>query len=181
MTGAEPTRRRVLVIDDDDVMLDSCRRILQSSGYDVEVERDGIRGRERAIEGGYDLVLVDMMLPGLDGLDLIAAVRERRSDVELVVVTGYATVATAVTAVKRGAFDFLPALSTPEELRARAAAAIGRLDERDRARAHVFHGPGTIGDSPQMAHVHALVNQVAPTEATVLIVGESGTGKELLA
>jgi DNA-binding NtrC family response regulator len=174
----------VLVIDDDEVMLESCRRILQKSGYEVDVEADGLRGRDRAVEGGYDLVLVDMRLSNIDGLDLIAAVRERRSDVEMIVVTGYSTVGTAVHAVKLGAFDYLPKPFTPDELRAQVAAALEHLEQRATERAADAAGAdarGMIGDSPLMAEVHALVRRVGASDATVLIVGESGTGKELLA
>jgi len=174
---------RVLVIDDDDVVLVSCRRILEAAGYEVDTEREGLRGRERALQGGHDLILVDMRMPEIDGLDLLAAVRERRSDVELIVITGYSAIDTAVKAVKLGAFDYLPKPFTPEELRTRAAAAVESLRQRKaevapprRARA-----PGMIGDSQAMAEVYALASRVAPTDATVLIVGESGTGKELLA
>ncbi|HSL22541.1 MAG TPA: sigma-54 dependent transcriptional regulator [Vicinamibacterales bacterium] len=184
MPDDPPVRRRVLVIDDDEVMLESCRRILASSGYDVDTEAAGLRGRDRAIEGSYDLVLVDMRLPDIDGLDLIAAVRESRSDVELIIVTGYSTVSTAVQAVKLGAFDYLPKPFTPDELRTRANAAIARLEQRskqDANAARTARSRGIIGDSPQMAAIHALVGRVGPTDATVLIVGDSGTGKELLA
>jgi DNA-binding NtrC family response regulator len=177
-------RRRVLVIDDDEVMLDSCRRILQGSGYDVDTESSGARGRARAIAGGYDLVLVDMRLPDMDGLDLIGDVREQRSDVELIVVTGYATVGTAVQAGRRGAFDYLSKPFTPDELRGRAAAAVARLMERegsDPSGVEQVEINGMIGSSAAMAEVHALVRRVGPTDTTVLIVGESGTGKELLA
>ena len=177
-------RRRVLVIDDDEVMLDSCRRILQSSGYDVDIEATGLSGRDRAIEGDYDLVLVDMRLPDMDGVQLIAAVRERRTDLELIVITGYSTVGTAVQAVKLGAFDYLPKPFTPDELRSRADAAMARLEQREKEGSDAAAGArsqGMIGDSPQMAAIHTLVSRVGPSDATVLIVGESGTGKELLA
>ena len=182
-------RPRVLVIDDDDVMRDSCRRILQSDGFEVDVESEGLRGRDRAIQRGdaqadrraYDLVLVDLRLPDIDGLDLVAAVREQRADVELIVITGHASLDSAVKAVKLGAFDYLAKPFTPEELRARAAAAVARIAERESSRPGPGHGPRMIGESRAMLEVHALVNRVAPTDATVLIVGESGTGKELLA
>jgi DNA-binding NtrC family response regulator len=170
---------RVLVIDDDAIILESCRRILSASGCDVEVEAEGIRGRQRALEGGYDLVLVDLRLPDLDGLDLVAAVRERRADVELIVITGYSSLDSAVQAGRLGACDYLAKPFTPDELRARAGAALARLQRR--APLPVVAIPGMIGDSQAMRDLHALVARVAPTDATVLITGESGTGKELLA
>ncbi len=183
MTADPPIHPRVLVIDDDEVILVACRRILEGSGYDVETESDGIRGRERALHGGYDLILVDMRMPEIDGIDIVAAVRERRSDVELIVITGHSTVDTAVAAVKRGAYDYLPKPFTPEELRTRAAAAVEELRTRKAALqpARRPRAPGMIGDSQAMAEVYALVSRVAPTDSTVLILGESGTGKELLA
>jgi DNA-binding NtrC family response regulator len=178
MTSATPAR--VLVIDDDEVMLDACRRILGAAGFEVDVESEGLRGRTRALDIAYDLVLVDLRLPDVDGLDLLAAVRERQPDVELMVITGYSSIDSAVQAGRLGAFDYLPKPFTPDELRTRACAAV----ERRRARA-VQQPPvgatGMIGNSRAMQDVHALVARVAPTDATVLITGESGTGKELLA
>jgi DNA-binding NtrC family response regulator len=173
------TAARVLVIDDDEVMLDACRRILGAAGFEVDVEAEGVRGRERALGGAYDLVLVDLRLPDADGLDLLAAVRERQADVELMVITGYSSLDSAVQAGRLGAFDYLPKPFTPEELRTRALAAVER--RRARAIAPPPVSAGMIGDSQAMQDVHALVARVAPTDATVLITGESGTGKELLA
>jgi len=175
---------RILVIDDDEVMLQSCQRILERQGYHVETEQDGIQGRERALRGHYDLVLLDMRMPEIDGLEVLVAIRERRSDLEVIVITGYSTIESAVKAVKLGAFDYLPKPFTPDELRTRAAAALESLRRR-RADTGVATSAAParrmIGDSPAMAEVHALVGRVAQTDATVLIVGESGTGKELVA
>ncbi len=171
---------RVLVIDDDDVILESCRRALETIGCSVDVERAGLPGRDRAIHGDYQLVLVDRRLPDADGLDLVAAIREQRADLELVVITAYSSVDSAVRAVKLGAFDYLPKPFTPDELRTCATAALERLRARSVPPASNA-APAMIGDSPAMQQVHALVKHVAPSDATVLIVGESGTGKELLA
>jgi two-component system, NtrC family, response regulator PilR len=173
------TSARVLVIDDDEVMLDACRRILRPAGFEVDVESEGLPGRARALETDYDLVLVDLRLPDVDGLDLLAALRERQPDAELMVITGHSSLDSALQAGRLGAVDYLPKPFTPDELRARALAAV----ERRRARA--VHpsaaAAGMIGASQAMQDVHALVARVAPTDATVLITGESGTGKELLA
>ena len=175
------TRPRVLVIDDDEVMLESCRRILQTEGVDVDVEREGLAGRDRAAQGPYALVVVDMRLPDIDGLDLVAAVREQRNDVEFIVITGHSSIDSAVKAVKLGAFDYLAKPFTPDELRARAHAALARLHPAPVRPGVARPGPQMIGESAAMQEVHALVSRVAPTDATILIVGESGTGKELLA
>jgi DNA-binding NtrC family response regulator len=171
---------RALVIDDDEVMLESCRRILLTAGFAVDVETEGIRGRQRALDGRFDLVLVDVRLPDLDGLDLVATLHERRGDVELLVISGYASIPSAVRAVQLGACDYLPKPFTPDELRERALAALERRRARIGTPRH-RGGMAMIGDSQPMQEVHALVARVAPSDATVLIVGESGTGKELLA
>jgi DNA-binding NtrC family response regulator len=174
---------RVLVIDDEEVMLESCRRILTRRGYVVDTEPDGLRGRDLALHGDYDLVILDVRLPQIDGLDLLADVRKHRTDFEFVVITGYSTIETAVKAVKLGAFDYLPKPFTPDELRARVDAALACLSERRARQAPASGAVGQrlIGDSEAMARVRALIAQVAPTDATVLLVGESGTGKELAA
>jgi len=174
---------RVLVIDDEEVMLESCRRILERRGFSVDTEADGLRGRDRAMHGSYDLVLLDLRMPQIDGLEVLAEVRKRRTDLEVIIVTGYSTIDSAVRSVKLGAHDYLPKPFTPDELRAKVDAALAHLAERRALQAPVDAPSGRrlIGDSDEMARVHALITQVAPTDATVLIIGESGTGKELAA
>ena len=171
---------RVLVIDDEQVMLDSCRRILERQGLLVETTWDPFDGRDRAIQGDFDLVLLDLRMPDLDGMEILSMVRERRSDLEVIVITGHSTVEAAVAAVKLGAFDFLPKPFTPDELLQRVR---GALDHRAESRAKPVptHGPTMIGESPAMAQVWELVAKVAPTDATVLLLGETGTGKDLVA
>jgi DNA-binding NtrC family response regulator len=173
----------VLVIDDDEVMLDSCRRILERKGLVVETEADGLRGRERALQGGFDLVLLDVRMPQIDGLDLLSDIRGRRGDLEVIVITGYSTIDSAVKAVKLGAYDYLPKPFTPDELRARVDGALASLAARRGRPSDSPLGPGQflVGSSEPMARARALIAQVGPSDATVLITGESGTGKELAA
>jgi len=112
-----PTRGRVFVIDDDDIVLLSCRRILEKTGYEVETFSSGLKGIARIQEVRPELLLVDLKMPELDGLQVIERVRAVDPDVVIAVITGYATISTAVDAMKAGAYDFLPKPFTPDELR----------------------------------------------------------------
>jgi len=174
---------RVLVVDDDDVILESCRRILEHRGYLVDVASDPFSGRDRALRGGYDLVLLDVRMPQLSGLEILAELRERRTDLEVIVISGYAAVDDAVLAVKLGAFDYLPKPFTLDEFRGRIDAALAHL--RQRRAAPVVSAPRTsghlVGSSPAMAAVHETIARLAGGDQSVLISGESGTGKELAA
>jgi two-component system sensor histidine kinase/response regulator len=109
--------KRVFVIDDDDVMLLTCRRTLEKDGYDVETFGNGLDGIRRIEELQPQLLLVDLKMPELDGLQVIERVRNIGPDVVIAVITGYATISTAVEAMKAGAYDFLPKPFTPDELR----------------------------------------------------------------
>lgn len=115
-TSAPPSRR-VFVIDDDPVMLLSCRRILEKDGYEVETCSSGVEGIRRIEEVRPELLLVDLKMPELDGLQVIERVRAVDPDVVIAVITGYATIATAIDAMQAGAYDFLPKPFTPDELR----------------------------------------------------------------
>jgi DNA-binding NtrC family response regulator len=174
---------KVLVVDDEDIVLASCHEVLQRRGCEVDTERDPFDGRDRALCGKYDVVLLDVRMPGLDGLEILSSIRERRSDVEVIIMTGYSTVDLAVQSVKLGAFDYLSKPFTPEELTQRVGAAFAHLEESRRAAVPPpLPGEWTlIGDSEAMARVRALIARVAPSDATVLILGESGTGKEIVA
>jgi signal transduction histidine kinase len=114
---AAPETGRVFVIDDDDIMLLSCRRILEKAGYQVETFSSGLEGIKRIQQVRPELLLVDLKMPELDGLQVIERVRAVDSDVVIAVITGYATISTAVDAMKAGAYDFLPKPFTPDELR----------------------------------------------------------------
>jgi DNA-binding NtrC family response regulator len=170
------------VIDDEPIMLDACRRILERHGLTVDIEADPFAGRDRALAGAYELILVDLRMPDLSGLDILRSVREHRVDLEVIIITGYASIDTAVQAVKLGAFDYLPKPFTPDELRLRVDGALAQLRARRAlAAATPRPAPRLVGDSPVLHEVYALIDRVAPSDATVLIVGESGTGKELAA
>jgi DNA-binding NtrC family response regulator len=176
---------RVLVVDDEEIILRSCRKILERRGFEVTTEQNPFSGRDRALRGAYSVVLLDIRMPDLDGMEILARIREHRSDVEVIIITGYSTIEAAVKAMRLGAFDFVPKPFTPPELVSRVEAALeqlGRLNQEAAAR----QKDGArrwrmIGESQAMSRVLALIAKIAPSDATVLIMGESGTGKELAA
>lgn len=108
---------RILIIDDEEIVIDSCLSILEGAGYEIVTAPDGTAGLKQAQEAPPDLVLVDLMMPGISGFDVIEGMRGIDPTIVTIVITGYSTVETAVEAMKRGAFDFLPKPFTPDELR----------------------------------------------------------------
>ena len=176
------TETRILVVDDEEMMLDACRLVLERSRYQVDVERSPFEGRDRALRGDYDVLLLDLRMPGLDGLQILSMLREYRPALEVVVMSGYSTIETAVQAIKLGAFEFLPKPFTPDELVRRVDAAVEHARARQRhAAADPSKGSRLIGSSEAMQRVRSLIARVGAMDATVLVIGESGTGKELVA
>ncbi len=177
----------ILVIDDEETMRDSCRQALSREGNRVTVAEDGARGLAILEKKAFDLVILDLKMPGLSGMDVLKRIKEEDSEIVVVVITGYATVESAVEAVKSGAYDYIPKPFTPESLRmiVRRALEKRRLSvENVLLRTELARQPGrdvVIGQSAPMRDVERLVQQVAPTDSTVLINGETGTGKELIA
>jgi len=175
--------RKVLVIDDEKVALSACRAVLERHGFHVDTEQDPARGRARALGGSsYDLVLLDVRMPNLNGIEILSALRDRRSDLKVILITGYSTVTEAVKAVKLGAFDYLAKPFTPQELMERVKAALKNLDEH-RAGPLLPKPPMAqlIGDSERMVALRSTIARLATSDAAVLIVGQTGTGKELVA
>jgi two-component system response regulator HydG len=181
------TRIRVLVVDDDHAVREALSRTLEKIGYDVVVAEDGQAGLDRLRQGGIHIVLADLKMPKLSGNELLKAAKAIAPDVEVIVITGHGTVEEAVEAMKEGAYDFItkPFKRVQLEKTIRKAAEKQALVLQNRAlqeRLDELQGAGQIiGGSPAMLRTLELVNQVAPSTATVLIQGESGTGKELIA
>jgi len=180
-------RANILVIDDEAAMRDSCQQTLSRDGNRVEVAEDGSRGLSMLERESFDLVILDLKMPGLSGMDVLKKIKEGDPEAMVIVITGYATVESAVEAMKRGAYDFIPKPFTPDSLRAIVKRA---LDRRELALENVLlrgelkasFGPEVIiGQSKSMRKIEELVQKVGPTDTTVLISGESGTGKELVA
>ena len=180
----EPT---VLVADDESGVRESVGRVLRHEGFRVIAAEDGDAALAALREGGVDLLLADLRMPGLDGLELLRAAKLLTPEVEIVVLSGHGTVEEAVAAMKEGAYDFLTkpferaqlVRTVRQALEHRALLLKNRSLQR---RLDELVGAGEIiGESAAIRQVLALVNRVAPTAATVLIQGESGTGKELVA
>ncbi len=181
------TKKRMLVIDDDQVIRKGLKRILEQAGFEIADFASGHLAIEELQRQSYDLVITDLKMPGMSGLDVLKAINVLQPEVPIVLITGYATVETAVEAMKHGAVDFIPKPFTPKDLLEKIQLALERkvvlfddLYLRKELREH--HGfDQFVGESPEMQKVYRRVMQVAPTDSTVLIYGESGTGKELVA
>ena len=185
---AEPAavRQRVLVIDDDAGVGLSCARILTPDGYDVETFSDPQAGLRAALAEEFDVILLDLMMPGLSGLEILHQVKAAEAPSEVVVITGFSTVESAVEAMRAGAADYLGKPFSPAQLRmviekVRQRSSLVHENAALRRELEVRRGfEGIIGESRPMEKVFALMRRVAPTDGTVLITGESGTGKEMV-
>ena len=178
--------KRILVVDDEAVIGLSCRRILCPEGYEVEMCQDPAEGLREALSGRFDLLLVDLVMPGVDGMEILRQVKAAGVSSEVVIVTGHSTVESAVEAMKQGAADYLRKPFSPNQLRVvlqkvSERSALIRENLRLRRELEVHRGfEGIIGSSRAMERVFALIARVAPTDGTVLVIGESGTGKEMV-
>jgi len=186
--GPDPERQRVvLVVDDDAVGRDSLAEAVNEMGYRALAAASGDEAMAVLEREAVDLVLTDLRMPDMDGLELLARVRQHDSKIFVILVTAYATVGTAVEAMKRGAFNYIIKPIDLEHLKAHLENAFGAQDLllenillRERLE-HLSATPELIGRSFGMRKVIDLINQVADTQSTILIRGESGTGKELVA
>ena len=178
---------RILVVDDEEIVIRSCLRILGDGEYQVEAVRDGREALRKIEENPHDVMILDIMMPNMDGLEVLRRVKEAHPNVEVIMVTGLSEIDTAVRAMKLGAFDYLSKPFEPDELKLLVQRALERrqlLQENLNLRTEVsskYRFENIIGSSPQMQAVYRLIAQCAPTNSTVLLTGESGTGKEVVA
>ena len=187
MHDIKPSQPILLVADDEPAVRDLVGRVGTNAGFEVLSCANGSEALATLDRTAADLVVLDLRMPGADGLDVLRAIRQRAASVEVVLISGYATLDTAVTAVKLGALD---CLAKPLDLKRLAGLLRGVREERERR----VRGPeadalsprelefcGLIGRGPSMREVFNLVRRLAPHARTVLVTGETGTGKELLA
>jgi DNA-binding NtrC family response regulator len=181
------TNGKLLIVDDDVVVRDSLGKWFESEGFDVTIAAGAPPALELLSHGRFDLALVDIKMPGVDGIELQARLRQIDPAMPVVIMTGYASVETAVRALKNGAYDYITKPFDPDELvhlvnnaisHRTATMEVVRLRENLK---QIFPDTQLIGQSLAMKRVMELVEMVAPTDATVLITGESGTGKEVVA
>lgn len=183
----EKTTARVLVIDDERTVCISCKRVLEDEGHSVDYAFSGKDGLHRACTEKFDLVLLDLKMPGIHGLEVLDMIKEKRPDLIVIIITGYASIQTSIEAIKKGAFDYVPKPFTPEELAMTVAKA---LKNRALQSENIFlkqeisklrkQSP-IIGRSKAMEDIMRQILKIAPTDFTVTIYGQSGTGKELVA
>src|SRR4051812_26788651 len=178
---------RILVIDDDNAVRDSIERMLRSAGYTVRAAASGEEGFTLASGGAFDVVLSDMRMSGISGLDVLRKLRAQRVDSVFIIMTGFGTVDTAVEAMQLGAVDFVQKPFFRDELLMRVRAATERRQlarQVDLLQRHIRPESSLdalIGESAPMIQVKELIRRAAPAAGTVLVTGETGTGKELAA
>lgn len=178
---------RILLVDDDIVVRDSLGKWFESEDYSVLLCSSAAEALERVAQERFDLALVDIKMPGVDGIELQRKLHDIDPEMPTIIMTGYASVETAVQALKNGAYDYITKPFDPDELVHLVNKAISHRkakNEAERLRENlkeIFPDTRLIGQSPAMRRVAELVETVASTDATVLVTGESGTGKEVVA
>ncbi len=181
-SNTETPSGRILVVDDEPSLCELLEVILEKDGYDVHTATRGEDALELFGKNDFDVVLQDIKMKEVSGIDLLTEYREKDPDCNVIIITAYSTWESAVKAMRRGAFDYFRKPFDNEEIREGVKQAINsRNYERDRASDEEPLVENLIGDSEAIKDVRNTINRVAPTNVTVLITGESGTGKELVA
>ena len=179
--------RTILVVDDDPAILEMCEDLLTEAGFDVQTCGSGQEALEAADEQDFDVVLSDLQMPGIDGLELIAAMRERRPETPVIIMTAFGTIEAAVAAMRGGALDFVTKPFRSEEMLVSLERAFERraLEEENRdlrrAVARTSSFGDLVGESVAMNDIYSMIKKIATNSSNVLITGESGTGKEVVA
>jgi len=178
---------RILIVDDDEVAGKNLSRLLSKEGYHVALAKDGNSALARLSKSAFDLIITDLVMEEMNGLDLLSKAKLHDPEIEVIVVTGYASIPTAIEAIKKGAYHYLEKPFRSDEVRHLVSQAL----EKSRLRKQVknletqvkVHSrePILIGESREISEVVKLIKQVARTDCNVLLTGESGTGKELAA
>lgn len=177
---------KILIVDDEDAIRRTLKDILTFEKFKVDEARDGMEGLAKVKKNSYDVVLMDIKMPNMDGMDALERLQEIQPDLPVIMISGHANIDNAVEAVKKGAFDFI---QKPPDLNrllitVRHALDIGSLVNRTRDLERKVNSANIhemIGKSEALKQVRQMIDRVAPTNARVLITGDNGTGKELVA
>ncbi len=178
---------RILVVDDEEIVRDALSEWLDNMGYQVKTVDDGLKALEEIELNDWDVTLVDLKMPKMDGIETLRRIHKIRPDLPVIIITGHGTVDSAVVAMKEGAADYVMKPFNPEEINIILKKL---LEHQEVVKENIilrkelekrFKLEDLIGKSPKMQKIFELIKTVAPTKSTVLIRGESGTGKELVA
>ncbi len=178
---------KLLVIEDDDTVRDVLHSFLTNRKFDVSLAENGETGLEMVRAEKFDLILTDLVMPGITGMDVLKEVTAAETGVPVIVMTAFGTVQTAVEAMRNGAFDYVTKPFNLDELMIvlEKALSVSQLQKENvmlkMQLKKKYNFKGLIGDSPSMQKVYELIEKIADTDSTILITGESGTGKELIA
>ncbi|MBL0138794.1 MAG: sigma-54-dependent Fis family transcriptional regulator [Bacteroidetes bacterium] len=175
---------RILIIDDEKAIRNTLREILQYEKFEVDEAGDGAEGLKKVESSSFDLVLCDIKMPKMDGLEVLAKLQELNPDLPVVMISGHGTIETAVDAIKSGAFDYIAKPPDLNRLLVTVRNALDRsslISETKTLKRKVFKTREMIGKSEQISQIKSMIDKVAPTDARVLITGSNGTGKELVA
>lgn len=175
---------KILVIDDERSIRNTLKDILEYEKFEVDVAEDGFEGLEKASTSRYDVILCDIKMPRMDGMEVLEKLLEKDPDNTVVMISGHGTIETAVDAIKKGAYDFI---SKPPDINRMLITIRNALDktkllsETKYLKRKVSKTYDMIGESKAITHIKEMINKVAPTDARIFITGPNGTGKELVA
>lgn len=180
--------KKILVVDDDMAMGEMCKELLKSKGYISDVVTSGKEAIEKVSRDGiYAIILTDLVMPEIDGIEVLKRVKQQNPSIDVVVMTSYVTVTNAVEAMKLGASDYITKPFKRDELIIviEKILQLQRLEgEVDRLRSELgekYKFGNIIGESPKIKKIYEIISNVSNTEANILVQGETGTGKELVA
>ncbi len=175
---------KILVIDDERSIRNTLKDILEYEKFEVELAEDGFEGLEKASENKFDVILLDIKMPKMDGMEVLEKLLEKDPDNTVVMISGHGTIETAVEAIKKGAYDFI---SKPPDINRMLITIRNALDKRELVtetrvlKRKVSKTYDMIGESAAIIHIKEMIERVAPTDARIFITGPNGTGKELVA
>ncbi|MCE1188411.1 MAG: sigma-54 dependent transcriptional regulator [Ignavibacteria bacterium] len=187
MSDKMNSKGSILIVDDEEIVRESLFHWFREDNYSVDAAEDAEIALRMYSKSKYDVLLVDMKMPGMSGLDFLNKIKQIDAEAIVIIITAFASVPTAIKALKDGAFDYITKPVDPDELSHlvdRAFQQIKLKKENTQLKANIeetIRPDNLIGESPQMQKILSLIQTVAPTDTTVMIRGESGTGKEIVA